>query len=339
MKNPLVVLALARDMGAGNVIAPTLQELERRGCEIALLAERDGHAKDCLRIPFTIIGDSTSLERTMRTVSPDLCISGLSAPRVLEHELDHVAAREGKPLIHIEDYWGSHTRSNVRADLYLTIDDAAERLVKKTYPQAHVRSVGFAGISAVMPSQTVLSLFRAVRKGRHAKILVYPDGGPESRHSLPRLVEAILRTRSDVVLVPKFHPKFAHVPHPDGGTWEEWCWRVIRPLCEANKTIDMSAYATDEVVEAADGVVSGYSSTLMRAAKAGKVALTVWDEAVSQELEKSTGLRETPLMMRRVFPVLREPHALDDILASPQPVLNLALFDARGAAEEILSLR
>lgn len=329
------MLALVRDIGAGNVVAPIMEELRRRGHTTLLLAEEDGRARYGLTGPFTII-NKEMLDARFAGHAPDVVITGLSTPRVLEHTLDVLAKRAGIPLVQVEDYWGCHVRSRHTADLYVTIDTAAERLLQRSRPSAGSVIAGFAGIAPVAVRPELAEVLAVIRRERKTKILVYPDGGPECERALPMLVDSILQTPG-LFLVPKFHPKMDQVTHPEGGTWGQWCRAVLHPLRNCGRVIELAA-PTDEVVEAADGVVSGYSTTLIRAAAAGKVALTLWDDIIRKELTCATGLDKTPLMLDGRFPVLKHAMSLDSLLQERQPVLDIKPFDARIAADAIVRL-
>ena len=323
-----------RDIGAGNVVAPVMEELRRRGHTTLLLAEEDGQAHQRLTGPFTVINKET-LNARFAGHAPDVVITGLSIPRALEHALDVLAKRAGIPLVQVEDYWGCHVRAEVEADLYITVDAAAKRFVEDKHPHAPVAVAGFAGIAPVKPSIELMQAMASLRAGGRT-VLVYPDGGPECKRALPMLVASILRTPG-LFLVPKFHPKMDQVTHPEGGTWGQWCRAVLHPLRNRGSVIELAA-PTDEVVEAADGVVSGYSTTLIRAAATGKIALTLWDDIIRKELKCATGLDKTPLMLDGRFPVLKRAMSLDSLLQERQPVLDIRPFDARIAADAITRL-
>jgi len=332
---PKLVLMLARDMGAGNVLGPTSVELRKQGHDVYMLAEEGGQAMNRLKVPFDVV-DEAALRRKLKTKRPGVIVTGLSSPRCLETHLDEYAACVGIPLVHIEDYWGCHKRTDFSADLVVTVDETAACLAQIANPGHKVVVAGFAGISPVTPNAALFSRMAEVRT-RGGYTLVYPDGGPECELALPMLVQSILRSRTRIVLIPKVHLSFKNVAHPSGnGSWDDWCREQIRPLREKDATLDVSD-PTDAVCEVADGVVSCYSSTMFRPAVKGKLALTLWDDFIKAQLLESTGLHQTPLMLAGEYPVLDAPRSLDGLFRS-WPKYDLKPFDAKTAADAILQL-
>ena len=327
---------LARDMGAGNVLGPVSVELRKRGHDVFLLAEEGGQAMNRLQVPFQV-ADEAALEKLLLAQKPSVIVTGLSSPRMLETRLDQYAECRNVPLVHIEDYWGAHVRSPVLADLVITIDETAKRLVRAARQESRVAVAGFAGIAPVTPRPSLIEKFDAIRK-TGGKILVYPDGGEECQFALPMLVDSILLSETPIYLALKIHPKFKTVPHPSGtGTWDDWCQTKIHPLRERARVLDLSE-PTDEVVEAADGVASCYSTLLIRPAAKGKVAITLWDRIIERLLKRETGLDQTPLMLTGQYPVLDGVRSLDDFFAVTWPALDLKPFNASIAADAIEEL-
>jgi len=104
----LSIFGLARDMGASNVIEPTLAALRERGHRVYLGLEQGGAAFDK---PHTVYSRTASnagdLRAILREAKPDIVISGLSSPRHLENDLDMMARDGGIRLVHIEDWWAA----------------------------------------------------------------------------------------------------------------------------------------------------------------------------------------------------------------------------------------
>lgn len=329
------ILGLVRDIGAGNVVAPVMEELRLQGHKTLLLVERGGKAKDVLTTSFTVVPNRAALRKVFAKQRPDVVIVGLSSPRMLENELDAKASLSGVPIVHIEDYWGCHVRSSYRADLYVTVDEMSARFLQGARPGVPVIIAGYHGYTPSAPRLELVRKVEDLRQRTGAKVLVYPDGGPECG-ALPMLVESLLQTRRPVMLAPKPHPKSSALGHPSGGSWGEWLNRALGPLREVGKVVDF-AEPTNEVADCADGVISGYGSIIMRPAMAGKLALTLWTPAVRELLKQETGLDATPLMLHG-FPVLEKTQPLDEFLQGPYPMLDLKPFDARVAAAAVLAL-
>lgn len=331
------VLALVCDIGLANMIVPLLQELERLGHTVTLLAEDSGEAKNHLEVPFSVVDTEVSLRAHVVRHWPDIIMTGFSALRFLETILDRMAKESGTPLVHLEDYWAVHTRGSDEPGLYITIDEFSERLLKKIHPRVPIVVAGLVGVSLVTPSPGLISSFDAIRQRTGGKVLVYPDGGPMCERALPLFVESVLRTNTHVTVVPKFHPAFKTLVCPLGGTWDQWCHSQLGPLRACHRVVDF-VDSTDEVIEAADGVASSFSTTLIRAACAGKLALTLLDEVSREIFKKSTQLDETPLIRDGRFPVLTESQSLDRYFAVTQPVYVIKPFDPSIAARAVLAL-
>lgn len=340
-------LAFARDMGAANMVVPLGVELRKRGHTVFICLDRGGKAVE--QYPsFTAVYQPAYFDYLMSQRKVDAILNGLSSPRgELESWLDAQAPllRDAPLLVQCEDYWGAYTRSKVAPHGLITIDRAARRLARGAGMRGHICTAGFAGISPVKADMAIQLAMRQHRvEVPGVQILVYPDGGPECELALPMLVESILQTRASVTLVPKFHPKFKKVKHPQGGTWDGWCRQQLVPLYEAGRVLHIEG-PTDQVVACADGVASGYSTLLMRPATMGKLALTLWDPVIEQQLGRETGLKQTPLMLQHArfpewerFPVLTHVTPLDPFFETQQPTLVLPAFQPGKAAAFVLSL-
>lgn len=334
---PRSILSLVRDIGAGNVVVPVMEELRARGHKTLLLAEEGGKAKEVLLAPFTVVNDRTTLLTALRSFCPDIVISGLSSPRVLEEILDKEALHMHLPLVHMEDYWGCHVRSPYEASVYVTVDAMAKRLLMEKHPGVRIAIAGIAGISPKIPHPKLVEKMQKLRRRTGAKVIVYPDGGPECEEALPMLVESILRSGVPIVLVSKPHPKSYVLPHPKGGSWGQWLKRELSPLCEKDMVADFAESSDEEVADCADGVVGSYGHIIMRPVVMGKLALTLWTPAIRKSLRQETGLDATPLMLHR-FPVLEQVQPLDDFLQGPYPTLDLKPYDVCIATDAVLSL-
>lgn len=334
-------LAFARDMGAAGVVVPVALELRKLGHTVFICLDQGGKAAE--QYPsYTAVYQPEYFKYLLDRHKVDAILNGLSSPRGdLELWLDANARllRDAPLLVQCEDYWGAHTRSRVPPNALITIDRAARRLARAVGMKGQICTAGFAGISPVEPN---VYIRLAIQQHRFqvpgVRMLVYPDGGPECELALPILVQSILRTWAPVTLIPKFHPKFKKVKHPQGGTWDGWCRQQLTPLYEAGRVLNVEG-PTDQVVACADGVVSGYSTLLMRPATAGKLALTLWDPVIEQRLCAETSLQQTPLMLQREhFPVLTHTTPLDPFLKTQQPTLALPAFQPGKAASFVLSL-
>ncbi len=336
MKGHLKVVALVRDIGAGNVIAPVADVLRQRGHSVRLFAEADGQAaKRPQPVPFETLTAKDELEQIVAVERPDIVIAGLSSPRHLEEDLDRIAVARNIPLVHIEDYWGAHVRSPFAADVVITIDAAAAELVRAARPNSRIVLAGFSGITKMAPSQSIADKFAALRQRTGLKYIVYPDGGEECDPALRILVESIQRSRIGFVLIPKIHPKFKDVLTPNSHeTWGQWCRRELAPLRNRGMVLECEE-PVDELVLAADATASCYSTTLLRAAAAGKGALTLSTPVIKRLLLRETGLSRTPLMMRGGFPILERAMRLDVLLAPPHPRLEIEPFDPIRAADAV----
>lgn len=337
----LSVLGLFRDMGAANVGATTLEALRERGHRIRILAENGGLARERLQVPFMVVHNIQELRGQMADFRPDVVISGLSAPRHLEAELDAASVIFGAKLVHIEDYWGAHTRASCHPDLYVTVDEMAQRLVKKKSPNVPTAITGFAGIAPVTPPSQLLEQYEKKRQETGAIFIIVPDDEPELEESLPMLVESIRMTKQRIMFIPRIRGKFKDELRGNGKTWGEWITEQFVYLREAGLVWDpdLPKLTTDQIAELPDiAIASGFSSVLFRAAKKGNLPLTLWNETIRRGLKEATGLDEAPLMLDGRYPVLTEPRSLDEFFRVSHPKYDLKPFDASAAADAIESL-
>lgn len=342
MKKRIVVAI--RDMGPANVLLPMVQELRGLGHEVHLLIEKDGRATAKLNEslqPYQLVDEGDSPRDILVKLNPDALVTGISSPRVMEAEFDRQARSFSHhvPLVHAVDYWGVEKRAEQPADLYLTIDAVSDTLVRQRWPgrQVSIVQVGFAGITPVKANPDLKARMDSLREKASDKLLVYPDGGPDADPALRHLVSSILETSQRVILIPKFHPKFKDVLREDGTTWGVWCDRVLEPLTMCGR-VHMMSEPTDEIIQYADGVASGYSSTLMRPATAGKLALTLWNQSTASELFRQAGLKKSPLMMQGGYPVLAQPKPLDEFFKRQWPKYELQPLNPSIGAQAILAL-
>jgi hypothetical protein len=353
-------------MGAGKVAGPTIIELKRRGHETLLLADDGGQAKKSLPAgTFELVGNMVDLDFRIREHQPTVFVAGLSASRELEFGVDQYAFEYKKPLVLMEDYWGVHVRAappsaavifpgeaipyDVRKpDLIITVDQAGEHLIRegefaKQNSWFKNAEIAIAGIPAILPVTSpdwLLEQYEQKRRETGAHIILFPDDEVDWEDAMEIFKASVALTRTPVLFVPRIRGIYKDVSHPNGEkTWGKWIEEEFRPLRERGLIWDLPKPTTDEIAELPGiGVCAGFSSVLLRAAKKGNVALTMWNPATARNLKKATSLDQTPLMMQGGFPVLTEPRSLDDILSAEQPKLELKAFDPAIAADAIEKL-
>ena len=329
------VLGVVRSNAAASAVEPLFKELLSRGHLTSLFAEGGGQAAHRLTIPFTKLTERSQLLEAFEE-KIDVVVTGLSWRREFEQIAEVEAKRRNIALVHIEDFWGAHVRTNVKADVLLVIDSMAAHMAHVARPGIRTAVVGLPGLFPVVPGSLLRRRLEDARASTAARLIVYPDSGQEALGTLPMLVESIRQTRTPVVLLPKWNPNVCDEASDDGRTWAERCEEIIAPLRREGKVLDVEG-PTDEVVLCADLTASGFSVLLFRSLYGGKSALTLWTPFVAQLLKEETGLAETPLMMRG-YPVLMQPQPLDAILMQKARSSDSKPFDPAGAADAVLSL-
>ncbi|MBC7836232.1 hypothetical protein H7X87_00425 [Acetobacteraceae bacterium] len=338
-------MAFVRDNGAASMVGPLVQALRAHKGEhaVGLYADPDGQAGaklTSLKIGFHHFGAANRSESMIRIRqhNVDAVITGLSSPRGQgEVDAEQTAVESGVPIIQAGDYWGCEVRSHIKPHLFITIDKYAAEMAWCRDPFVKICIAGFAGMAPITPSTELIMKMDELRE-TGAKIIVFPDGGPHAAAGLQLLIESIRRSSIQVILITRFHPKFAGMRMGSSEqTLGEYWESILRPLRLADRVRDFSGHTTDELVMAADGVASGYSTLLMRAAVAGKVPITLWTPATQAFLKEETGLQETPLMMRGGFPVITEPQSLDSLFETTwSEVKDLKVYDPKKAADSVL---
>ncbi len=326
-------------MGGANAIIPMLDELACRGHRTRLLLEGDGAAATRTTTSFIQVTSLEDVQLQFLELHPHVVITGLASPRILENELDRIARDAGVLVVHVEDFWAAHRRAEFVPDLCITVDELAARLIGEDQSGARSVVAGFAGIRNVTPSSEIVDRMHEVRQLHPGTaLIVYPDCGPTMELALPRLVASINRTKRPCVLLPKFHPKLVALPRPDGkGTWGEWGTEILTRLRSPHAAVLLEG-SVDEIIECADAVASGYSSTLFRKAIKSELALTLWDKAVQANLRAESGLDLPPLMFAGRYPVLDKVRPLDRYFEHCCPAYPLYPFSAPVAADAVESL-
>jgi len=336
------IVGFVRDMGAGNVVSPILLELQKRKHRTMLYIEKGGKAEGRIKHPAEILGSAEEIELALVRERPDVVIVGLSSPnRNLEGMFEMVARSFGIPVVHAEDYLRAFVRSDMQADLILSIDESAAVLARAECPNAKVVIAGFAGIMPITLRSEVAEEFNRVRRETGAKILYCNDADPrDSESTVKLLVESILLTKIPVRLIFSPHPKYAPVIVAGGRTQGDVLQDVIATLLERGLLMQCPPGADgDEGVMLSDAMCSGYSTLLGRAAASGKTAITLRTPEAARTFKEATGLDETWLMlMKGGFPVIEKPTPLDDILATPVPSFNVKPLDVVIAADAILEI-
>lgn len=336
------ITGFVRDMGTANVVGPILNELRARGHTTLLFIEKGGKAEGRVKHPATILGNIDEIRAALDHERPDIVIAGLSAPgRNLEGAFEEVARSYGIPVVHAEDSLLAFGRSEMEANLILSIDGAAASLARAARPHAQIATIGFGGIMPLTPRQSVVDEFDRVRQETGAQILYCNDADPmDSESTVKLLVDSILLTQTPVRLIFAPHPKFAPVIVAEGRTQGEVLQDILAPLRERGLLMSCPTGADgDEGVMLSDATCSGYSTLLGRAAASGKTALTLRTPEAAQAFKQYTGLDQTWfMMMNGGFPVIEKPTSLDDILAAPAPLFNVKPLDVAVAADAIESL-
>lgn len=337
--NPKKVIGFVRDMGTGNVVAPILNELRIRGHNTLLFIENGGKAEGRVVHPASVLGTESEIQAMFEKEKPDIVIAGLSAPnRNLESVFEEYARAHDIPVVHAEDSLLAFARSGMRADLILSIDEAAASLVLSKHQHARIAIVGFAGIMPLVPRPEVVADFERVRRQTGAKILYCNDADPrDSESTVSLLVESILLTKTPVRLIFVPHPKFAPMIVSDGRMQSEVLRDIIKPLHKKGLLMRCPPGADgDEGVMLADATCSGYSTLLGRAAASGRTALTLRTPEAARAFKEYTGLDKTWFMiMNAGFPIIEKPTPLDEILAAKKPVFRVRPLDVRAGASAI----
>lgn len=304
------ILIVTKDRMEFNLYHPVALALEKAGCEVIVVAEglsmdlwnksgRPIHkgqpfAGSC--DPNTLIRTDIDPLETLRTLSPDIVMTGLADPIHLGERFGLAANQLGIKLGYVEDLCFVHRRSKAIPKFICTPDAYGEKKIME-HVLYRAKQLGdnydylFGNQPAVYvtgsPAMDVLkdvkpdSLTESIIQNHKAERVILIGGQDESTTPLVRgLLEASQR-ENGWLIIPRFHPKWMSDPSK-AAFRDEWT-RLLYLMEERHRVLwTPPSLDTRTLIPLATEVVSIYSNILIEAAGLGVLAIS-WMSDVGRE--------------------------------------------------------
>ena len=340
------ILFVSKDIGGANIAAPLAEEFVRGGHSVTIISEglasaifeKRGFSLDFkgsvnfLEEPFTL--DAVAV---IKKVNPDIICTTDGSPIHLEEEFGLAANRLSIPLIFLEGFWGSFTRSKARPDAMLVLDQYSKELALRVYPEAKVAVVGNPG---VIKKDELLSIDTHLLdhlKNNSAKVFLYTGGDPvATSEQLDLLVKCLEKTSGEWRLVVRFHPKWVKVTEAKSKRTFGEIWNEILSLV-AGRIVTCDDLSKMEVVVNCDLLMSDYSTFLTTAVIAGKPAITLFTPLVKSSLQGESVVDEVPLVTMGYAHEVKEPCDLSRFEPSKKSLEGLKPYEPKLAYDAIMN--
>lgn len=289
---------VTKDIGGFRVVRPIADTLKEQGRKIIVIAEGKSLPlwQEADYSPI-VIGEATSVEEAiivLQNEGPEAVFATLGSPINLEDKFSQAANQLKIPLVWFPDVWGAETRSRAVPDVLLAFDDV-ERTIVATNPRftrTHIEVVGhpLADEMSEHPSESAIRVIGELKKSGKTVILIAGQG--EYTTDMIEFVQKSVMYHSigAFVVIPRFHPKHKD-EKPEWVT--KWNERLAQ-LPEGSVVEVDKAVKTDDLARLADITVSSFSTTLIYAALAGKIPISVATPAARTAMMKSTGFDHYP---------------------------------------------
>lgn len=280
------VLFVTKDVGGYNAVKLVYDALARMGHTSQVYAEgvsmerwldadkpvTFNGTKNFLQEPF-----SFNAREELQKDLPDVVVVTMGSPINMENDCAIAAKEFGIPLVIVEDVWGTHARTRAVPDLMFTIDSFGQSLIQKDTRYEHTRVLiaGNAGVNNLAIPNDLRERMDALRF-QHGRLILFCGEGDGTADLLRVALGSLMRVNEEFVLIPRFHPKHAGDPIKMSA-WNGMLDLFERQsLCAATHVLRLDDVKnTDALAALCDVTISGCSTTLMHAAKHGRLAVSV----------------------------------------------------------------
>ncbi|MEK7501412.1 MAG: hypothetical protein AAB777_02975 [Patescibacteria group bacterium] len=335
------ILFVSRDNGGAKQSIPTTLLALERGHEVGLVLE--GLAGDRFqdaglfgsgsKAKLLFRGLENSFETpfsveagpVLKKFRPDVVVTTRSWPTSLESLFGCAANEVGIPLVLMEDFWNGHRSYLAKPNTIITLDEYAEKLVRRSHPS--VRTV-IAGNPGVMELDQI-GITEEVRtrveelRARFGRVFVFAGGNPQQMTVELQLLIECLKITKNWCLVSRPHPTIAKSEKEPGVKWSDFWNNMLKPFGE--QIVSVECKMGESLASLADATFSGFSLMLNTAAYARRAAISLETEACARALSETVGLAEVPIVALGCAHTLGEPCDLDSRqLIRPADEANLA---------------
>lgn len=292
-----IITAVTKDKAGVRMILPVAEELRKRGHEISVWAEGLSAAiwkKAGWELQEEGPVDATRPVPLCPGFRADAILAGLSFPNHWEDECSSFANKHAIPIHWFEDTWGAHTRSKAVPTTIFVIDDIAKEIIAQEERFRTSTEVVVCGDPAMGEFAGVeerkASRFRTLQNQRIS--ILFSGQGEHTTEMLQFLLLSVADDREPVMIIPRFHPKYASKPF--AATWAiqlELFAAFRKDMLE-----DPADFTTDELASLCDITVSCFGTSLRIAAQCARVPVSIKGPMAQRAMVENSGLYTYPLV-------------------------------------------
>lgn len=236
---------------------------------------------------ITVVAEGISLEEwrsagyapsqeTESLPNVDIAVITAGHPIFLEAKVAEALRGVGVPQVWVEDFWGNSARlPGVGPELLITLDACGTALARQDhrFAASKILEVGNLAVNQFEVPTDVEDLVAGLRE-EFGKLVLFLGQGWDTVDMLGVLFSSLTDVKERYALIPRWHPKRL----PEGGHAILWpkMMDIFATSAYGTKILDLnSVKSTDALASCCDIVISGSSTGLLYAAKAGKVAVSI----------------------------------------------------------------
>ncbi len=279
------ILFVTKDAGGFNVAKPVRDALAAAGHKVVIFAEGVAAerwadagdtmayrgAKNFKETPFSF--DALA---SVRALNPDVVVVTMGAPINMENSCALAAKELGIPLVVVEDIWASFTRTQAKPDLVFTLDAFGLKLLNEDERTKNARKI-VSGNPAVQHLVIPEELRERMEEHRfrYGRLVLFCGEGEGTADLLRVALGSLQASEKDFALIPRFHPKYVDNPM-FRSTWNGML-ELFSSRGKGQRTVLRldDVKNTDALAALCDINVSGVSTTLIHAAKNGRLPVAI----------------------------------------------------------------
>ncbi|MBI4160648.1 MAG: CDP-glycerol glycerophosphotransferase family protein [Candidatus Yanofskybacteria bacterium] len=285
-----MIWCVCKDPGGTNGVLPVAKKLTEMGHTSIIIP--NGKALELL--PNMGI-EFFTLDKALEVAPlPDVVVTSMCSEGGVGRNLVPLMRLARIPVVALQDYWGtrlvdSWQNAAYRPDYICVNDEICAELVMKAWTDFRTTGIKITGFpmldkyAAKNGDKTEARKKVAEKLGldKDWPIIALPVGIFHGASGTLREVgQALRQTGRLTYFVPRYHPRMAENAPEEVNLW-------IKALGSCNRNglvIDSSACKTPEILEAADLVISEYSTSLLEASVLGKPTISIFYMPAAQEL-------------------------------------------------------
>lgn len=298
------IACICKDPGGTNGILAVVKELKKMG--LRTLEVANGKAVEMLE--GTTFLNASCPEAVVEWLNPDVVLTSMCSDGGIGRDLVPIL-RGKKPVVALADNWAprlvdSWQDPRFRPNYICVNDEIGASLVVKAWPdfdKTRIKTTGFPMLDnyAGRGQNTLEARERVSKKlglDNNWPIIVCPVGILNGASIMLREVISVLEEIDEnVYFIPRCHPRMAQNAPEEVELWSKALERYSRNGLVANS----SACNTPEILEAADVVISEFSTVLLEASVLRKATIAAFYLPVARKTfhDEFGGLMKEPPFM------------------------------------------